>query len=532
VLLDAQSLPEGQALAGDVVIIGGGPAGIAAGLALARAGRQVVLLEAGGLAVDAGAQELYAGETVGVPYFDLDVTRLRMLGGSTNHWGNQVSDFEPIDFARRDWIPHSGWPIGRAELQPWYERAFPFLDLGAWDLDRPALWQAPAGPFRLPDLAGRRISTKLFRRRPEALRVGEFHRDALIAERRLAVYLQANVTEIVLAADGRAVAGLRGVTAAGRRFTATGTHYLLACGGLENARLLLASDAVQAGGIGNDRGLVGRFFMDHLRIESGILLPSEPAALAAYADSFDRPVDRFANLYLTPAAQRENGTAVFRLKFFSRMEGETSLGYRGARGFLADLKNGRSLDDFGTQLARMIVDLDGMATGLYAGIADRRELLCVSVVEQVPNPDSRVTLSAERDRLGMRRLRLDWRLSELDRHSFERGRAVAAAELAAAGLGRARLDDSPEVASWSGIAAGASASPTGAFEAGHHHTGTTRMAADPSAGVVDPDGRVFGVGNLFVAGSSTFPTLGSANPTLTVVALALRLADHLARLSA
>jgi choline dehydrogenase-like flavoprotein len=175
----------------------------------------------------------------------------------------------------------------------------------------------------------------------------------------------------------------------------------------------------------------------------------------------------------------------------------------------------------------MIVDLDGMATGVYARAAQERELACANVVEQAPNPDSRVMLSNEVDPLGLRRISLDWRISELEKRSLRRGQRVVAAELAAAGLGRMNLGEDGQSEAWAGPPPGTAPSSGTPFDVGHHHTGTTRMADDPSAGVVDRHCRVFGVGNLFVAGSSVFPTLGSANPTLTIVAFALRLADHI-----
>ena len=274
-LIDAHQLADGQAVAGDVVIIGGGPAGIAAARRLAQGGRRVVLLESGGTDFEADVQRLYAGRSIGLPYVDLDVTRLRFLGGSTNHWGNQVSDFEPIDFTKREWVPHSGWPVTRDELQPYYEQAFPFLDLGTYDLDRPALWARQGDQFQVPDFAGRKIKSKLFRLRTPPLQAGEHYLGELTASAAIQLYLHLNATSLNLAADGNEVRSVSAATLDGKKITATGAHYILACGGLENPRLLLHSNQVQSTGIGNARDLVGRFFMDHLRVESGLLRGKE-----------------------------------------------------------------------------------------------------------------------------------------------------------------------------------------------------------------------------------------------------------------
>ena len=142
--------------------------------------------------------------------------------------------------------------------------------------------------------------------------------------------------------------------------------------------------------------------------------------------------------------------------------------------------------------------------------------LCAA--EQAPNPDSRVSLVEERDALGLPRIALDWRLTELDKRSLQAGHQAVALELGRTGLGRLQIEDwlTADVTTWT---------PT--LTGGHHHIGTTRMSEDPARGVVDGDCRVHGIANLYVAGSSVFPTSGSANPTLTVVALALRLAAHL-----
>lgn len=132
-------------------------------------------------------------------------------------------------------------------------------------------------------------------------------------------------------------------------------------------------------------------------------------------------------------------------------------------------------------------------------------------LEQAPHPENRIVLSAEHDRCGIPRAILRWRWRAEDQENLQRVRVVVKRELERGGVGRVwRLNDDPPDSNV------------------HHHAGTTRMDPDPRRGIVDANLRVHGVENLFVVGSSVFPTVGFANPTLTVVALALRLADHLA----
>jgi choline dehydrogenase-like flavoprotein len=139
--------------------------------------------------------------------------------------------------------------------------------------------------------------------------------------------------------------------------------------------------------------------------------------------------------------------------------------------------------------------------------------------EQAPNPESRIVLSAENDELGMPRANLRWKFTPIDKRSMRVYYELLGREMGRAGLGRVQIMD------W--LLDGDDTAWPNHLSGGWHHMGTARMHEDPRQGVVDANCRVHGIANLFVAGGAVYPTGGAVNPTLTVVAMALRLSDHL-----
>lgn len=513
-LIDARSLQGGTTLEADVGVIGAGAAGITIARELAGRRLDVCVIESGGLEREAATQDLYAGENAGLPYHRLDVTRLRFLGGSTNHWAGGCAPLEPIDFEKRDWVPHSGWPFGRAELDPFYARAHEICRLGpfAYDSDR---FEARVGR-RLPP--GERIVPKVFRTRPT--RFGTQFRPDLENAANVRVYHHANVVEIVPADGVRRVDRLRVACLDGPALEVRARVFVLAAGGIENARLLLLSSSARPRGLGNDHDLVGRFFMDHFGFDGGVFLPADPYLHFGLYRRFQmQPDGPPLRATWSPAAATLRQERILSLaswmmpvwsesatKLRALRSGGTDAGFRG----------------FARRLGRVLADLDDTAPaafrrwrhGRFPVEHFRLDYQC----EQAPNPDSRVSLAEARDALGCPRARLDWRLTELDRRSVARANEIFGQELGRAGLGRVRFVIEDSGNGWPASLGG-----------GHHHAGTTRMHDDPRQGVVDADGRVHGLANLFVAGSSVFPTIGCAHPTLTIVALAVRLAHHLER---
>ena len=525
-ILDARGLPEDAPLEADVCIAGAGAAGITLARELGAAGVRVLLLESGGLEPDPDTQQLYAGENAAQPYFPLIACRLRFLGGTTNHWAGYVRPLDPHDFAERPWIPASGWPFGADELAPWYERAAPLLELEEprWDA---AFWAEAAGLTPLP-LAADVFETRVFLRSPPT-RMGSAYRSELEQSDAVRVVLHANLVEIATREPGAEVASLGLATLEGRRLRAVARQYVLAAGGIENARLLLASrPAGHAQGVGNAHDLVGRYFMEHPHLISAFFLPTDPAEEALFYRTQRTDAGRFeGTLNLHPEVLRREKlhdvsiTLVPTARRDPRLlEAETSAGITSLRALAQSARRRELPDDLSGHLWRVLRDLDDVAV---AGLARFREDEVPGAMhkvffrtEQAPNPESRVTLADERDALGMPRARLAWRLGDGDLRTLRRGHELLAREVGRAGLGRVFLPPEDPDRGW-----------THDIFSGNHHMGTTRMHADPRRGVVDPEGRVHGMVNLWIAGSSVFPCAGYANPTLTIVALALRLAARL-----
>jgi choline dehydrogenase-like flavoprotein len=540
----------GATLACDVCIVGGGAAGITLALQFLRAELAVIVLESGGLAPDAATQSLYEADVAdarlhppGVQY------RARRFGGSTTIWGGRCVPFDPLDFTARPWVSDHAWPIDYDEISRYYPAANAICEAGECVYDAR---DAVPGGMR-PLLAGfapAHFGTDGIERFSCPTDFAARYRHRLADSRNLRVLLNANATELVSDPDGGRIESVRVRTLAGLAFSVAAGQVILATGGLEVPRLLLASRGRHAEGIGNGFGQVGRHYMCHIAGTIGALRLDLPRGDIAhgYEVAEDGTYCR-RRLALTPQAQARHGlaSAVLRLHFPPIPDPAHRSGPLSALYFAKPLISpeyakrltGSEAAGFATLLRHAAnVALDPFATAGFLLHWVRRRTLAArkfpSVIvparagvfsldyhaEQQPNPDSRVTLSGRTDALGMPQLRIDWRYSELDIRTARQTLALLQDDLAAWGHGR--LDYDP-------ASVEARITQDGAY--GGHHIGTARMGASAASSVVDGDGRVHGMANLYVAGSAVFPTSSQANPTLTIVALALQLADHVKRIA-
>jgi choline dehydrogenase-like flavoprotein len=439
----------------------------------------------------------------------------------------------PIDFERRDWVPHSGWPIRAADLYEYLERAERALGLPAFRRFAELSALEDSDPKERAVFADGDLAPTVALWAPKPLRFGKIHKRKLRKSANMRVYLHANVTEVVANEAGTAVDRLDVATLTGKRFAARARCYVLACGGLENARLLLVSRRRHASGIGNAHDVVGRYYLDHPRALVGRVRLNRPVALPYLTGQPLADGKVQVGIALSERAQREERVLNSYLsiepqmsELAARQYGRTvnvlkTLLKRGHSGSRFDFK---ALDMSGVrEMVYLLTPKELMPHFLYRYYAMLKRaarktlsatyLTVINFCEQVPDPRSRVSLSGDTDRLGMRKLKLDWRVGDQEVRSLARLHARFAARLRAAGIGT--LEDA------------VTEETTASFIDASHHLGTARMSEDPQHGVVDKHCRVHGMPNLFIAGSAVFPTGGHANPTLTIVALAIRLADHL-----
>lgn len=510
----------------DVCIIGAGPAGITIARELSGTQLRITLLESGGTERQEETDALNEIESVGWPrVMDQWLVRNRIVGGSSSTWTGRCAPFDEIDLQFRDWVPYSGWPLEIDRLIPYLDRSAKYLGLGVgsgvtdarvWELtghrqpkpspdpDKllPMFWQFSRDPIKRFDRVrfGRRITEDLG---PNVTLVTN------------ATVLRIDVNQL-----GTAVESVDFAATGGRRFSLPASTVVVCAGGIENARLLLSSDTVTPQGLGNDKGLVGRFLMDHPRGTVARFPMENSRALVSQFGVFKtRAAD--SNLYqhgmrLSPAIQRSEqlvNCAIWLVEHVAPDDPWDPL-----MRFLRREANVR-LD-----LRAMLMNSGLVARGLKNYFISHsvlpRKLHAVTLeamCEQLPNPDSRLTLSDRRDRLGMRIPRIDWRVSESEARAMRRITELMAEHLSHVGL------EAPVPEDW--VRDGAMIPRTIRDVA--HPSGTTRMADDTARGVVDAHCQVHGVQGLFIGGSSVFPTSGHANPTQMIVALALRLADTL-----
>jgi choline dehydrogenase-like flavoprotein len=523
VLSDARALTSDQQIDADVCIVGAGPAGISVARELIGNGAKVLLLESGGRDVERRAQKLNTGESVGYPIHLPHQSRVRAFGGTSRHWFSPGDEswaarpLDTVDFEVRPGIRYSGWPFDRSYLDPYYVHAQVLCGLGPFDYD-PGRWSDPAGTPPLP-LAPGPVETTVFQHGTADF---DGYFQELVRAPNVTLLLHATVVELATGEDPSRVDRVELRRDDGSRSFVRPRLVVLAAGGIENPRLLLLSRQVHRRGLGNDRDLVGRFFAERLSARTGYIVPAVPDLICRsglYAIRAAEPgIQVQGALRVRDAAQREG--QLLNCAFFLPTR-DTSFTAEAVRSLATLVKARRRrplrAEWFGhlRNVVTGIGDLGAVARARLRRHDPNHSVLAIRAqAEQAPNPDSRVTLGTRRDRFGLPVARIDWRPTATDRDSIRTSQKAVDMALRAAGLGHVEFMLGDE-------------HPPALLEGNFHHLGATRMHTDPTRGVVDADCRVHGVQNLYIAGSSVFPTYGCSNPTLTVVALGLRLADHL-----
>lgn len=539
---DANSISNDSTQKADICIIGGGAAGISIALQFLHSKSNVIVVESGDFEFDAATQSLYSGTNTGVKNFPLDSSRLRFFGGTTNHWGGKCSVLDQLDFQNRDWIQHSGWPFGFESLSKYYKKAHYICGLGLFNYDS-KYWAKGA---EVP-LITETITSTVFQF-ARNLRFGQIYKSDLRRSKAIRILLNSNAMKMTSDSNDSVISELQVTSLNGNTFKVRATVFILAMGGIENARFLLNNRHL---GPLSENKIIGKYFMDHPHAHVGTVVLSREA--------FNRGIGTFYSKHGVPPIRKRRSTHEARLKTRStRKARPTTRSIRKARPttmhgsftitpktqqaekmsnisfhftsldnipqgvesvdrIWRSLSNREFPDKLGSNIKRILRNIDDVTDTKYRDHLlgnYQPTYLLHSMSEQTPNEKSCVSLSNEIDGLGLKRANLHWDLTSIDYHTLKRSVEILAHEFGRLGLGRVQtyLDSDPS--EW-------------ILTGGWHHMGTTRIHESQKYGVVDANCLVHGMKNLYIAGSSVFPTCGHTNPTLTIVAMSLRLADYI-----
>jgi choline dehydrogenase-like flavoprotein len=467
----------------DVCVCGAGVAGITTARELARAGKKVALFEGGGRAYTDQSQAIYEGKSIGRTFYGLTLCRVRYLGGTSNHWAGLCRPLESVTFEERDYLGLPGWPIPKSELDQHLSAASAILDLGDQDFKGQPHAEWNSSTFQIAGFALSRPPT----------RFGEKFHDELFKSDNIDLFLNANVTDIRLSKSLDHVSEITVSNYNNDAYSFSAKQFVICFGGIENARILLNSASQIPTGIGNQSDFVGRCFMEHLNVDIGRFVSDRKTGFWNVPGFAIEPTRDF---------QRKMRVSNAVINFNPSTRAETYGRLRELKRFVRD---NVCRSDTLVDLTRKFVHFHCPGDGVID-----------TMVEQSPNRDSRITLSGERDALGLRRVNVNLQINDLDRRTIRTLAIEAAKELARLDLARVQF-----------VKAIYNEEIDLVTDQHCHHMGTTRMAASPRHGVVDKNSKVFGVDNLYIGGSSVFSTGGASNPTLTIVQLALRLSEHL-----
>jgi len=530
-----QSIENGSILETEICIVGSGVAGITIAREFLDTDTNVIVLESGGTGQNRFVRELCKGENIGMPYWALDFVRQRQLGGTAaGMWflklfdgrkGLRLRPLDEIDYEKREGIPYSGWPISFDDIHPYYHKTDILFETNngtPWDLEQ------DVGHFSRPGTGMQSVNFKLS---PSELFEEKYPKLLREAEN-IRIILESTALEIRTTDDGNTVVDIRVSRPDRTEFSIRAKYFVIATGGLEAPRLLLLSQGNKTCGIGNDYGNVGRYFMEHPHFVSGTIVPTDRALFNGQSPYFFKEyagVTQLAKLTLKQSLIKASGSLNFCINLSPGISDDHRLrqskGFDAVRVLRSHLAGGSLPNSMGTVSTDILKGLPLIAReGLRFGINKVREKFgnplppkhfdLFYMTEQIPNPDSRVTLGEHLDAFGQPRLKLDWKVSAEDISNILESQKILGKQLEESGLGKLVPDEYTDM-------------PPPGIRGGYHHMGTTRMSDNPHDGVVDKNCKIHGLSNLFVAGSSVFPTVGYANPTFTIGAFSLRLADHL-----
>jgi choline dehydrogenase-like flavoprotein len=499
-------------LIADICIVGAGAAGITLAVEFARKGKTVLLLEGGGAVREDSSQALYDSEIAGLPHRGIHTGRIRVKGGTTVRWGGQILELDALDFTPRPTVPESGWPFPKTELTSFYERALHLEGLAKVERSDAAVWR----DLNLPFTQFADLEAYLSRWCPEP-NFARLHNKTLTTHTSIHLWLHSSVVELIT--EGETTTGLRCRTLTGEETIFRAHKYIFALGGIESSRFFLQP---RPGGLPwNRSSLLGQHFQDHIDCNAAAVHPHD---LASFHDTFDPIITHgfkfLPKLRLPPHLQARHDT----LSIGSTMSFEDTGKVRmQAKHTIRDLMRGRFRDVTRDNLTHTAKHVPMLFHQVWRYKVQRRAYAPPEVriflrihCEQEPTSRSSITLTDQRDPLGLFRVRFDWQISERELETIRQFVLIAQRSLASI----ARIIPDEDLMS-------GSPNFLARCDDSNHHMGGMRMSPTDATGVVDPNLRLYGLTNTYICSSAVFPCSGFSNPTHTVLALAIRLCDHL-----
>lgn len=526
--LDIEKIKNNETIKTDICIVGGGAAGITLALEFCDQNFKVLIVESGEKKFTHRNQHLSSSKDIGIPSGSLMFSQRRQFGGTTVKWAGRCRPLDEIDFLQKKWIPYSGWPYQKKDLDPYYERSLKVFKLD--ELNYSIFAEEPDGWFE--DLSKRSDFTSKTFLVSSAINFALVYGPKIEKSSNIQIMLKANVTNINLDPSGEEVNSLTCRSVHGKSFFVTSAVYILAAGAIESTRLLLSSDQVHKNGVGNQNDLVGRFYMDHAHFGSGAFVdPVKKLNIRKEnIQTFGKNAQR-SPLYLALGLKEEyllnnkmtNASGLLVHRNWNKIQDVYYSSVGVAFQSIYDILRHYIYPDIKFLIKNIILllkhipDLFQYLINILISFMKKDTWVGIhSQFEQVPNPESRIKLSSTKNEIGQANIIIDWKLNSQDIDNLKRYHVEMKANLEKMGLA---INLFPIDYDDNGY-------PKRLIP-GKHHMGTTRMNNNPKLGVVDENCKIHGISNLFISSSSVFPTSGQANPTMTIVALAIKLADHI-----